>query len=131
MGITEAIDAMEPTQLLEVQSQVAARLAHLARTTPGGFLLTPGRTSGFKCGDMVEFYSSKHGKQVKVIVDRINDKSLSCHEVDDRIRKWRVAPSLCRLVGADKVPESTVTPARAMIPHIPSAVPTAAHAGSW
>lgn len=130
MKITEAIDAMMPNQLLEVQVQVAARLAHLAKTTPGGFMLTPGRTSGFKRGDLVEFYAPKHGKHIKVVVNRINDKSLSCHEFDDPKRKWRVGPSLCRLVGADKVVDTPTLPA-SMCGASAGAIPTAAHAGAW
>lgn len=127
MKITEAIDAMMPNQLLEVQRHVAERLAHLAKTTPAGFMLTPGRTSGFKRGDLVEFYVSKYGKHIRVVVNRINDKTLSCHEFDNPLRKWRVSPTLCRLVGADKA-ESTVE-----VPAVrpAGAVPSAAHAGSW
>ena len=129
MKITEAIDAMMPMQLLEVQRHVAERLAHLAKTTPAGFILTPGRTSGFKRGDLVEFYASKHGKHIRVIVNRINDKTLSCHEADNHERKWRVSPSLCRLVGTDKVESKPVPDAAHMRPV--GAVPTAAHAGTW
>lgn len=130
MGITEAIDAMMPNQLLEVQRHVASRLAHLAKTTPMGFMLTPGRTSGFKRGDLVEFHSTRFGKQIKVIVDRVNDKTLSCREFDNPERKWRVAPSFCRLVGADKVESGAVAPVVPAARPV-GAVPSAAHAGSW
>ena len=54
----------------------------------------------FKVGDLVEFVDDRRGVKVKARVDRINTKSLSCHEITGLQIPWRVAPTLCRLVGA-------------------------------
>ncbi len=56
--------------------------------------------SKFKVGDLVEFVDDRRGVKVKARVDRINTKSLICYEITGLQIPWRVAPTLCRLVGA-------------------------------
>ncbi len=54
----------------------------------------------FRIGDLIEFVDDKRGRKVTARVGRINQKSISCREIDGLQIPWRVAPSMCRLVGA-------------------------------
>lgn len=53
-----------------------------------------------RVGDLIEFTDDKRGRKVKARIERINQKSVSCREIDGLQIPWRVAPSMCRLVGA-------------------------------
>jgi hypothetical protein len=115
-------------QLQEIQRTVNARMAEfgIERTSPG-LAPTPG---AFKRGDLIEFYSSKKHRTVRLVVDRINPKTLGGHEQETPSMMWRVPPSMCRLVGADK-PAPLIADGRVGLPasdlpertssHIPSA----------
>lgn len=92
-------------QLRELNTLVVGRINHISGG--GSSIPTPGHTSAsrgdFKRGDLVEFYSSKKHRQVRLVVDRINTKTLGGRESDTPSLMWRVPLSMCRLVGADKV----------------------------
>lgn len=89
----------------------------------------------FKVGDVVEFFSTRTHANVKVRIEKINSVNLSCRAIDAPFTKWRVAPSFCRLVGADKPPAATVSPipasAIAYGAMTSGAGSTAAGAGAW
>lgn len=148
MDLYSTIDTLSAAQLKEVSTYVFARFNHVKNgapppARPGAVPMVPavapykppaaplGRFdhyAKFMVGDMIEFYSTKHYKNIRAIVERVNGKSLSCREVENRFSKLRVAPTLARLVGADKPASAPVAPG---VPAIPSAMPTAAGAGTW
>lgn len=126
------IDGMTVFQLIELQKHISARLASL-----GAPPLTADTGAKFKRGDLIEFYSTRKSRQVHARVERVNGKSLSCHEVDSPAQKWRVPPSMCRLVSADKSAASAPAPSIAppvkeWAPVKPAAAePLPAGAGAW
>ncbi len=107
------IDGMTVFQLLELQKYISARM-----TTLGSPPMTAEAGAKFKRGDLIEFHSTRKGRTVRARVDRVNGKSLSCHEVDTPTQKWRVSPGMCRMVGEDK-PASL----GAWVPVIPALAP--------
>ncbi len=48
----------------------------------------------FHPGQEVILHSRKHGFPIRGIVDQINKTTISMHEKDTPLRKWRVSPSL-------------------------------------
>lgn len=92
--ITAALDRLDTAELSALRVQIDQRL----------------RLS-FKPGDLVRFDSDKAGETVTIRVDRVNHKSLSGVQQGGARHglKWRVAPQLCRLVGADKPAASAGT----------------------
>jgi hypothetical protein len=78
--------------------------------------------AAFKLGDLVEFTNSRNGEKVQGRVVRKNHKTLG---LDNR---WRVSPSLCRLVG--KHPPLP-TPGLNIVRTGVTGLPTAAGAGNW
>lgn len=51
-------------------------------------------------GDLIEFVDDKSARKVRARIERINQKTVSCREVDGLKAPLRVSPSLCRLVGS-------------------------------
>jgi hypothetical protein len=60
------------------------------------------KLSAFRVGDLVAF-NDRYGRPTTILVDRINQRSVSGFTNDAMRKKWRVDASLCRLVGADKL----------------------------
>lgn len=83
--------------------------------------------SKFNVGDIVEFFSSRTHANVRVRIEKVNSVNLTARMTDAPFSKWRVAPSLCRLIGADK-PE-TAPELSSTLPYC--SVPTAAGSGAW
>lgn len=75
--------------------------------------------SSFRHGQKVEFVA--RGRTVRMVIERINDKTLGGTEVETTRAgmKWRVAPSLCRIVSTDPAPRRPVVPAAAPAPTAP------------
>lgn len=49
----------------------------------------------YRPGDVAQFFSAKHGRTIKIIIDRINTKTVSGTEVVEAGRRgtqWRVSP---------------------------------------
>lgn len=88
------LDKMTLAELREFNRKVVGRIRLLNTQA------SMAAAAKFKVGDLVEFVDDRRGVKVKARVDRINTKSLSCHEITGLQIPWRVAPTLCRLVGA-------------------------------
>lgn len=134
------LDFMTPAQLREANAEICKRIGETAMPEPVAPVVPvepfvpwapthkpPARpATSFKIGDLVEFYGK--GRTVRIQVERINPKTLGGHEPGLRHMRWRVSPSLCRLVGADKPTKVEPHP---LVPALPSALPTAVGAGGW
>ena len=135
LEIKSRVEAMNIFQLRELATHVNGRITALAgpASVPPLTGFRPGLPArlAFKHGDLIEF-TAKGGLTIRAVVDRLNDKTIGCHETDSTRRKWRVSYGLARLVGADKpaLPSAPVAPA--FVSHAPSlgAAPSAG-GGSW
>jgi len=105
------IDTFNVFQLQELARYIAAQMT-LKTGKPHDTSGAPAGTT-FRRGDLIEFFSSRHSAMVRCTVERVNGKSLSCHQFDKPAQKWRVSPGLARLVGADKVATVADIPAPA------------------
>jgi hypothetical protein len=56
--------------------------------------------SKFRLGDLIEFVDDKRGRKVTARIERINQKSISCRELEGLKQPWRVSAHFCRLVGS-------------------------------
>jgi len=134
------VETLNVFQLQELDRKVKMRLlAFGAITAPA--LPSVGRSSAsrasFKCGDLVDFYSPRDRTNLRARVEKVNSVNLSVRVVDSG-KKWRVAPALAHLVGADKPASpfgSVVSPPEFPAPRIPagsmsSAAPTLG-GGAW
>lgn len=92
--LASTLNRMSLEQLREVNRLVCNQINHLHRQSEAKAL------TRFKVGDLIEFTSDKLHRKVQARVERINQKSLSCHETDGMRMQWRVSPNMCRLVGA-------------------------------
>ena len=90
----QRLDKMTLAELRELNRKVVGRIRLLNTQA------SMAAAAKFKVGDLVEFIDDKRGVKVKARVDRINTKSLSCHEITGFKIPWLVAPTLCKLVGA-------------------------------
>lgn len=138
MNLYDTLEKLDVAQLRAVSAYVVGRHNHLTKgeAAPArGVCIEvavpthvhiPVPTPVFKRGDVVEFYSSKLRRQVRLVVDRINALTLGGHEEDKVTGKWRVPPGMCRHVEKAKL--EVPVPRNAAIP---GSVPTAAGAGRW
>ena len=53
----------------------------------------------FYPGQHVEFYSGKKQEVIKGVIDKINSTSVSLHESDNPLKRWRVSPTLLKIVN--------------------------------
>ena len=93
-ALATTLNRMNLEQLREVNRLVVNQINHLHRQSDARAL------TRFKVGDLIEFTSDKHARKVRARVERINQKSLSCAEVDGLRMQWRVSPNMCRLLGS-------------------------------
>lgn len=93
-AIRAAVGKMNLEQLREVNRIVVGAINghHAARAQAAA--------ARFKIGDLIEFTDDKRHRKVRARVNRINQKTLGCTEVDGLRMNWRVSPNLARLVGA-------------------------------
>lgn len=137
LTITElctAVSSLNVFQLQELDRVVRAQMFKFGapdRSTPA-VPRTGASLSKFKVGDLVEFYSKTKGANVMVRVEKINSVNLSARTVESPFLRWRVAPSLCRLVGAGKMEVPEVLPAmsRTLEPSLGARASTPG-AGGW
>ena len=93
-ALATTLNRMNLEQLREVNRLVVNQINHLHRQNAAKAL------TRFKVGDLIEFTCDRQHRKIRARVERINQKSLSCHEVDGLRMQWRVSPNMCRLVGA-------------------------------
>ncbi len=93
-ALASSLNKMNLEQLREVNRLVVNQINHIHRQR------TAAAVAKFKVGDLIEFVDDRRGRKVRARVDRINQKTLGCHELDGIQMPWRVSPNLCRLVGA-------------------------------
>lgn len=84
-------------QLRDVNRMTCNQINHLHNERQANLM------TRFRIGDLIEFVDEKNRRTVRARIDRLNAKSIGCTEVGDLRRPWRVSPSFCRLVGADKI----------------------------
>lgn len=101
LDLKAKIDTLTIFQLIELQRHIVARMGSLGSPPVSSALGVK-----FKPGDRIEFYSSKRSRTVIAYVERVNGKSLSCHEEGTLKLKWRVSPTLARLSTAPAAPLS-------------------------
>jgi phage gpG-like protein len=51
----------------------------------------------FHIGQTVKWHSRKNFREIEGIVDAINRTSISLHEKENPLRKWRVSPTLLKI----------------------------------
>lgn len=93
-ALSTVFNKMSLEQLREVNRLVVNQINYLHRQRD---VLA---ASKFKVGDLIEFVDNKRARKVQARIDRINTKSLSCHEITGIQMPWRVSPHLCRLIGS-------------------------------
>lgn len=115
--LQKIVDMLDPEQLRHLSAMVDARK-----------LAAP--VALFRYGDLIKF-ANKQGAEVTARVEKVNPKSLGCTETAAPFKKWRVGPSLARLVGSGPpVVAFTSRPASATYsPSFTDAMPD--HAGSF
>lgn len=94
LALATALNKMNLEQLRDVNRLVVNQIRYLHAKREAAAI------AKFKVGDLIEFVDNRVGRKIRAQVDRINAKSLGCHEVDGSRMPWRVSPNLCRLVGA-------------------------------
>lgn len=94
VALSGAFNKMSLEQLREINRMVVTRINHLHTQRDMQAI------SKFRVGDLIEFVDNKRARKVQARIDRINTKSISCHELTGVKTPWRVSPHLCRLVGA-------------------------------
>ncbi len=52
----------------------------------------------FHPGQHVEFYSGKRQEVIKGVIDKVNATSVSLHESDSPLKRWRVSPNLLKSI---------------------------------
>jgi hypothetical protein len=124
-GLNAVLDKLTMAQLNDVKRMVDMRVHAHAPAPP-----VPSRAD-FRPGDLVAF--DARGREVWARVERHNPKSMGLREIPHNAQsvpgtKWRVHPSLLRLVGAGgAVPAAPKVEVRPLA----GAVPNMESAGTW
>lgn len=89
---TEILKRLTDAQLFELKAAVEKEVHNRI-----DYSILPGRTGWF--------INPKNNQRIDIVVERINQKTISCADVTNVRTKWKVSPEFLRMDGVSRAPE--------------------------